>query len=334
MGIMTGSSVLAVAGDASARPGEATTAAERPAKKAVRKKAAAAATCSSAEAELSPPPVPVGMDMTLANRARLREFFLGGKDFFDAERAVWERLRGFLPQFPLAYRDERSWRGRVATYLARTAGVRQFVVCQPGFPEHQEAHEVHEIVQALNAEASVLYVEQDRVASAYGRAFREINDRIKVIDGPLDSTPEQVFATRAAQSIIDLDEPVALLQVGSLQHISGTAAAQQTMAAWVDQLAAGSYVAVSHLHTPGDDSELAALADRTCAALNRHGVPTTFRTDEQISAFFDGLEMIEPGLVTPADWWPVGPQIGAGHEARRLIRAGVAAKPAAPQERS
>lgn len=341
---MTGSSVLAVADDASARsalPADAgVSAASARASKAAKTRWAKAKAAAAAAKAADPQPRPVCIDTSLANRARLRELFLHGKEFFETELAVWHRLAEFLPQFPLAYLDERNWRGRVAAYLVQTAGVRQFVVCQPGFPEHLEGHEVHEIVQALDSEASVLYVEEDQVAAAYGRAFREINDRIKVVNGQLDA-PQRVFASRAAQSIIDLDEPVALLQVGSLQHIPNTKAAQRAMAAWVDPLAAGSYVAVSHLYMPGHDSEasaadreLAAIADRVRTVFNSHGVPTAFRTAEQISAFFAGLELIEPAVVAAGDWWPVGPPINDVSDAQRLVRAGVAIKPATPRAQS
>lgn len=327
---MTGSSVLAVADDASARSSRsADTGVSAASERA--SKAAKARWAKAKAANVDRPPADIGT--VTANRARLRELLAHGKDFFSAERAVWDRLAEFLPQFPFAYLDERSWRGRVAAYLVRTAGVRQFVVCQPGFPEHQQDHEVHEVVQAIDSDASVLYIEEDPVASAYGRAFREINDRIRVIDGQLDA-PHRVFASRAAQSIIDLDEPVALLQVGSLQHIPNTAAAQRAMAAWVDELAAGSYVAVSHLYMPGDDGELAALADRVRTVFNGHGIPTAFRTAEQISAFFDSLELIDPGLSAPVDWWPVGPPVDRVHDAQRLVRAGVAKKPATPGSRA
>lgn len=329
---MTGSSVLAVADDASARSSRsADTGVSAASERA--SKAAKARWVKAKAAKLPPSPKPVEFDTTRANRARLRELFVHGKEFFETELAVWHRLAEFLPRFRHAYLDERSWRGRVAAYLVRTAGVRQFVVCLPGFPENRESDEVHEIVQALDPEASVLYIEEDPVAAAYGRAHREINDRIKVIDGQLDA-PHRVFASRAAQSIIDLDEPVALLQVGSLQHIPNTAAAQRAMAAWVDELAAGSYVAVSHLYMPGDDGELAALADRVRTVFNGHGIPTAFRTAEQISAFFDSLELIDPGLSAPVDWWPVGPPVDRVHDAQRLVRAGVAKKPATPGSRA
>ncbi|MDV6011215.1 SAM-dependent methyltransferase [Haloechinothrix sp. LS1_15] len=266
---------------------------------------------------------PVGVDPTRASIARVYDAFLGGKDNYEIDRQVFEGVKAKAPEAQELALDNRAFLIRVCRFLAGQAEMDQFLDCGSGLPT---AENIHQVVQRLQPEARVVYIDNDPVVLAHGRALLEENDRTHF--SPADIyDPQAVLADEVVATHIDFTEPLAFLQLGTLHHFEGPKnRPQEIMREYIDALPSGSYVAISHFLDPENEHSTVA---RKMEEVFRHSPmgSGTFRTAAEIEDLFCGLELVEPGVVKCAEWWPDGPRLKPLSQVSHCIAGGVAYKP-------
>lgn len=267
--------------------------------------------------------VPVGVDPSRASIARVYDAFLGGHDNYEIDREVFRSVTKAAPEATDLAIENRAFLIRACRFLSSQAGMQQFLDCGSGLPT---AENVHQVVQRLNPEARVVYIDNDPVVLAHGRALLEENERSHFVSADIFN-PQAVLDNQTVRKHIDFDEPLAFLQMGTLHHYEGPKAdPKEIMQRYIDALPSGSYVAISHFLDPEDEYSDVA---RRMEEVFRHSPmgSGTFRTKAEIEELFDGLEMIEPGVAVCASWWPDGPQIKELNQAQRCIAGGIGRKP-------
>ncbi|MBA0127518.1 SAM-dependent methyltransferase [Haloechinothrix sp. YIM 98757] len=267
--------------------------------------------------------VPVGVDPTRASIARVYDAFLGGKDNYQIDREVFHGVQAKAPEAQELAVDNRAFLIRVCRFLARQTGINQFLDCGSGLPT---AENIHQAVQRTNPDARVVYIDNDPVVLAHGRALLEENEQTHF--SPADIfDPQSVLEDEVVRKHIDFTEPLAFLQLGTLHHFEGPEhRPAEIMREYIDALPSGSYVAISHFLDPENEhSEVA----RKMEEVFRHSPmgSGTFRTKRQIEELFNGLEMVEPGVAKCFEWWPDGPMLGEPSQVSHCIAGGVARKP-------
>jgi hypothetical protein len=283
---------------------------------------------SDAPSALSPSQKPVGVDPDRPSIARIYDGFLGGNNFYEVDRVVMEKIRTAVPEAVDIARGNRGFHNRALRMLASQTKIRQFVDCGSGLPT---AENTHQIVQRFNDEARVVYVDNDPVVLAHGRALLEDNFRVRMVDADIFK-PSTVLENEIIRASLDFSRPLVLLQVGTMHHVEGDHA-PDIMREYVDALPSGSYVVFSHFFDP-EVPELSAIARRIEHILvNGPMGAGRFRTRAEILAMLDGLELIkpnaqaEPGLAVCDEWWPDGPRLHPLSDAARCIVGGVGRKP-------
>jgi hypothetical protein len=265
------------------------------------------------------------VDTTRPSITRVYDAMLGGKDNFQADRDIRDRLLALDPNFGRASWDNRAFTMRVARFLAGDSGISQFLELGTSLPLPTMEH-VHEVVQRRNSEATVVYASVDPGVLAHGRVLLADNDQTHMAEADF-RRPQQVLENAAVTKYLDFDLPVAVFLVGIINHVPDKRDPAGIVAAYIDALPSGSYVILSHLLDPGSDHELAELAAGIRQIYSEAGFPGWFRTYEQINAMMTGLELLTPGLVTLADWWPDGPRLRPLSPVQHLIAGAVGRKP-------
>ena len=255
------------------------------------------------------------IDTSRPSIARVYDVFLGGKDNFEVDRAVYQQIVQIAPEARTTGLQCRAWLIRVVSYLAGEAGIDQFLDCGSGLPT---AENTHQAAQRINPEATVVYVDNDPAVAAHGRALLEENDRTHFGVADLRE-PSSLLSIPAVASNLDFSRPVALIQCNTLHHVADEDKPRDVMAGYIDALPAGSFVAICHLHDPADGSAHSALAQDAQARFMSLMGTCRFRTREEIGSFFCGQEMVEPGLTYPYRWRPEGPEVEQPAEAHLLL---------------
>ncbi|WP_329244208.1 SAM-dependent methyltransferase [Actinoallomurus sp. NBC_01490] len=251
-------------------------------------------------------PRSAAVDMTRANAARLYDYVLGGKDHFAVDRAAAERIKAVYPFAPLTALEGRAFVGRAVRYLSRVAGIRQFIDLGSGLPA---AENVHEVAHRIDPDARVVYVDNDPVAVSHGQALLAVGGKVEMIEGDL-CEPEEVIHHPELRKLIDFDEPVAILITNVLQWITDDEDPYGAVARYKRAMPQGSYLVLSHCAIPDPEEDLAYR--RPVEAICREVICTlTSRPYDEILRFFDGLELLEPGLVPVTDWRPEVPHLVA-----------------------
>jgi hypothetical protein len=250
---------------------------------------------------------------------------LGGKDNYEVDRAAFEQVRRVASRQGDVSRMNRRWLHRVTRYLAGTAGVDQFVDIGAGLPTVVNTHEV---AQLENRVARVVYVDNDPLCAAHGRAMLAQNASTHFVCGDL-LEKGTLLENGEVLGYLELDRPVGLIVCGLLHHLDDALDPAGVMRDYIERLPRGSYVAISHFWDPAEeDPELHRLAARLQRAFVDGGLGSGwYRTREQIRAYFCGLELLEPGLAHLDDWWPSGPALQA-RPPEALMLGGVGYKPA------
>jgi S-adenosyl methyltransferase len=263
------------------------------------------------------------IDTTRPSVARVYDMFLGGKDHYEVDREVYRRTMEIEPSTPLLARAMRQWLIRVVRYLSDRANIDQFLDCGSGLPT---AENTHQVAQRVNAEATVVYVDNDPMVIAHGRALLEENDRTHFLAGDLRD-PEALFAHPTVTRYLDFDRPLALMQCGTIHHLEDSDNPRELMARYIERLPSGSFVALSHFCDPADGSETSALAKVLEANLRAAVGSGRCRTPAQIESLLDGLELLEPGVVPVGEWWPDGPRLKPLAAVDRIGYGAVGRKP-------
>lgn len=271
---------------------------------------------------------PVGVDTTSASIARVYDAALNGKDNFQVDREVLRQVGQVAPEVNDLAWSNRKFLQRACNFLADQAGIQQFLDCGSGLPT---AENTHQIVQRMNTDARVVYVDNDPVVIAHGQALLEENGLTNFATADIFN-PDQVLSNETVNSQLDFTEPVALLQVGTLHHYLAEDGPEM-MRAYVDALAPGSFVAIAHFFDPEtpEHSELA----RKMEDLFLHSPMGSgrFRTHAEIEALLPGLELMPsgpgaaPGVELCDHWWPTGPKLRPLNQAENCIAGVVGRKP-------
>jgi S-adenosyl methyltransferase len=229
--------------------------------------------------------------------AGIRDYWLGGSHHTSTERKLAERIPIGVPQLPYLVRIYRALLGRMVRSLAK-AGVRQFLDLGSGLPT---AGNVHEVAQDLDSQCRVVYVDIDPQVVARSHALLAGTDTAAAICADLRQ-PEQVLDAAQQTGLLDLTEPVATLLIDVLHHIPDMDNPAGCIAAYINAVCSGSYVAVAH--TSDDGENLAAGLAMFRRLYYRLAPPLTFRNPMQAADLFTGLDIVEPGIVPIPLWRP------------------------------
>ena len=251
--------------------------------------------------------------------ARMYDAYLGGNDNYAADR---EAVRGILRDFPevrAMARANRAFLQRAVRFLADEAKIRQFIDIGTGIPS---AGNVHEVAGNVATSARVVYVDNDPIVHVHANALLTGSGTTSIVLADLRE-PAAVLAHPKLRSLIDFTEPIGLLLVAILHFITGAENPSGIVATLRDALPDGSYLALSHgtqdFHPPG-------AAGQAASAYQNATAPLVLRSHQEISAFFSGFGLVEPGLVKAPLWRPDGKPPRAKDLTKIGIYAGVAAK--------
>ena len=270
------------------------------------------------------PDTPVGIDPNRSSAARVYDYLLGGKDNYEVDREVAAQLADAAPGVPLIARDNRAWLGRIVRYLAGSLGIDQFLDLGSGLPT---VDNTHQIAARANRNVRVVYVDYDPVVAAHGKVLLDDQASSSFVEADL-TQPDEVVHHETVVKDLDFERPIAVLVLATLHNISEEHDQQQIMRAYIDALPSGSYVAISQIADPADGSPLSQKAkDLSAAGLGSAMGTGQLRTHREVVDTFHGLELIEPGLVPPAEWWPDGPLATPLQDVQRLVVGAVGRKP-------
>ncbi|MEC3978473.1 SAM-dependent methyltransferase [Amycolatopsis sp. H20-H5] len=268
-------------------------------------------------------PAVVALDYTKASLARLSDAMLGGHDHYEVDRAAMRQVMAIAPDFPSMAVEHRAWMMRVIRFLAAGRGIDQFLDLGSGLPTSENTHEV---AQKYNPDAQVVYVDNDPVVQVHGRALLEENELTHVSGADL-TKPEVALTDEVITRQLDFGRPMGLILCSIVHHIDDFERARHIVRAYVDALAPGSYLLLTHQFDPADGSDGSQLAQKLEARFQGTGFGSVYRGREEIESFFEGLEMIPPGLGPLHKWWPDGPRLSGLSALSETVLGGVARKP-------
>jgi len=240
--------------------------------------------------------VPPGVETRRANAARVYDYWLGGTHNFLADQDVARAIAAVEPTAPLIGRANRAFIGRAVRLLAAN-GIRQFLDIGSGIPTQGN---VHEIAQQANPASRVAYVDIDPVAVAHSKALLEGHENAAIIEADLRE-PGQILDHAVTRRLIDPAQPTGLLLVSILHFIADAEEPRRIVATLRDALAPGSYLIISH----GTNEDRPGVADAVEKVYNRSvAMNLHVRSRSEILQFFDGFDVVDPGLVYIPQWRP------------------------------
>jgi S-adenosyl methyltransferase len=256
--------------------------------------------------------------------ARVYDYLLGGKDNFAADRAAAEAGLQANPNSRIPPRENRAFLRRAVRFLAREAGVGQFLDIGTGIPTSPN---VHEIAQDIEPRARIVYVDNDPIVLAHARALLTVGPAGKAayIDADLRDV-EGILGSADLRDTLDLTRPVALLLIAIMHFIPDEDDPWGLARRLLDALPSGSFLALSHLTGDFDPAAWEGVA----AVYRRSGVIMRVRSRPEIERFFAGLDLIEPGVVSLPRWRPDPSDIGRPDmpdDAAVSVYGGIARKP-------
>jgi S-adenosyl methyltransferase len=236
---------------------------------------------------------PVTFDTSVAHIARVYDYWLGGKDNWPADRAAGDEAMQAYPNLVYSVRANRAFLARTVHYLAGTAGLRQFLDIGTGIPT---ANNTHQVAQSVAPECRIVYVDNDPVVLSHARAL--LAGSSDYIDADLRNT--QTILDGAARTL-DFSQPVAVMLIAVLHLIGDEDDPRGIVARLMDAVPPGSYLALSHVASDIEPEKMAEMGRRLNRLLAQKG---TYRSRAEVERFFEGLEMVEPGVVPVPQWRP------------------------------
>jgi SAM-dependent methyltransferase len=238
--------------------------------------------------------VPPGVDVRRANVARVYDYYMGGSHNFLADQDLARAISAVEPNARAFALANREFLGRAVRYLA-AAGIGQFLDIGSGIPTEGN---VHEVAQRASPAARVAYVDVDPVAIAHSKALLAGNQNTAVIEADLRE-PEKILTSDASRGVLDFTQPVGLLLVAVLHFIDDDEDPWRIVATLRDALPSGSYLAVGHATDEGNP----AVAQAFEKVYNRSvSTQVHVRSRAEILRFFDGFDLLDPGLVYIPEW--------------------------------
>lgn len=266
------------------------------------------------------------VDQSKPSIARVYDYLLGGKDNFAADRVIGDHFMVNLPGSVAIAHTNRAALTRAVREITATTGIRQFIDMGSGLPT---ADNVHQVAQRNRPGARVVYVDNDPIVLAHGRALLEENDDTCVVQADVRD-PEAIRHHPDTERLIDFDQPVAVILSAILHHVNDDEDPRAVVRYWREQVPSGSHFFISHFRS-GDNAETAEAQAMLLDTFGRG----RWRTTEEIVGLFDGLEILDPGVVTCKLWRPDpvadGSRIGGDPSEptvwEQLIAAGLGRKP-------
>jgi S-adenosyl methyltransferase len=234
------------------------------------------------------------VDLTTPSPARIYDYYLGGKDNFPVDREVAEQALAVVPEGRELARANRYFLVRAVTYLANQ-GIDQFIDIGTGIPTSPN---VHGVARLVHRSARVAYVDNDRQVVVHNRALLAGNDGIVAVSGDI-RYPHGITNDPELLAVIDFSRPVGVLCVAVLHFVTDRENPSASVAYFRDLMAPGSHLVLSHISS--DDSDPAAVKTIR-EAYEGAAAPAVFRTTRQIGEFFDGFQLVHPGIVNVSEW--------------------------------
>ncbi|MFF1407353.1 SAM-dependent methyltransferase [Streptomyces sp. NPDC058294] len=236
------------------------------------------------------------IDTTRPHPARVYDWFLGGKDNYPVDEELARRITAIDGGAPKAARANRAFMRRATRALAAEAGIRQFLDIGTGIPTEPN---LHQIAQSVTPDARVVYVDNDPIVLAHAHALLRGTPAGVTEYVQADARDPHTILEQAGR-VLDFDRPVALSLIALLHFIADEDGAHDLVAALVDVLAPGSFLVLSTMTADFDPENV-----RTgIAAYQAGGVTLVARSHAEVGVFFEGLELLEPGIVSVAQWRP------------------------------
>ncbi len=240
-------------------------------------------------------------DTSIAHPARVYDYLLGGKDNYAADREAAAEFAAAMPSILPGVQANRAFLRRAVEYLAREAGIRQFLDIGTGLPTAQNTHQV---AQSIVPESRVVYVDNDPIVLAHARALLTSSPEGATDYLEADARDPAKILREAARTL-DFSQPVAVMMLLVLHFIPDSDGPHQIVAELMDAVPPGSYLTVSDATTDID-------TDRVIGATSQYNARTgptrsSPRTRAEISRYFDGLQFVDPGLVPVSQWRTLGP---------------------------
>jgi hypothetical protein len=235
------------------------------------------------------------IDTTVPHSARIWNYWLGGKDNYAIDREVGDQLRDTYPAIVDLARSDRRFLRRAVRYLAEDAGVRQFLDIGTGLPTSDNTHQV---AQQTASESRIVYVDNDPLVLVHARAL--LTSSAEGATDYLDADfrePEAILA--AAANTLDFTQPVAVMLLGILGHFSDDQQVASVIGRLMTATAPGSYLVIAHGSSTSEGLLAAQRQYNQSGAASYH-----LRSPQQLARFFDGLELVPPGLVPVPGWRP------------------------------
>jgi hypothetical protein len=241
--------------------------------------------------------LPAMLNTEVAHSARLWNYLLGGKDNFAADREAAEYALALMPELVQSARANREFLGRVVRHLAGEPGIRQFLDIGTGLPT---ANNTHEVAQSVAPSSRIVYVDNDPMVLVHARALLTSTPEGATDYIDADANDVERILQDAAKTL-DFTEPIAIMLLGIVNFIVDDAAAHAVVRRLVDAVPPGSYLVISHPTTEVNGPAV----EQSMRQWNESGAaPITARSRAEIAGFFDGLELLDPGVVTCSAWRP------------------------------
>ena len=259
-------------------------------------------------------------DTGTAHVARVYDYWLGGKDNFEADRRYGDDLERRVPSIRITARMNRLFLGRAVRYLTAEAGVRQFLDIGTGLPT---ADNTHQVAQSIAPESRVVYTDNDPMVLAHARALltSSADGKTAYIDADLRN-PGDILNAKELTETLDLTQPVAIMLLAVLHLVSDDEVAYPTIETLLNTMPSGSYLVISHATGDFWSQDRVDAANATNKA---HNVDFRFRSHAEVSRFFTGLDLVEPGIVPVTQWRADGGPTAEPEDSN--LWAGVGRKP-------
>ncbi|MEU6990873.1 SAM-dependent methyltransferase [Streptomyces sp. NPDC046465] len=241
---------------------------------------------------------PLGIDISMPSVSRIYDYYLGGSHNFEVDREAARRAMDSMPGLPKIMQANRAFMRRAVRH-AVAQGVTQFLDIGSGIPTFGN---VHEVARQASPDARVVYVDHDPVAVAHSQAVLEGTEGTSAVTGDLRK-PRDILGSSEVADVLDLDRPVAVLLVAVLHFVEDAYDPYAAVAELRDATASGSLVIVSHASYEGIPVP-PEQAGRTVGVYKDIRNPLIMRSRDQVARFFEGYDMVEPGLVPMPHWRP------------------------------
>jgi S-adenosyl methyltransferase len=244
------------------------------------------------------PVPPPQIDVSIAHPARIYDFLLGGKDNYEADREVAQHMLAINPQAAPSARRNREFILRAVRAMVEDLGIDQIVDLGTGIPT---APTVHRVARDINPDVVVAYVDNDPIVMAHDRALLAVEPGVLTVLADL-THPPSVLDDPEIGGLIDWSRPVGIIMAAVFHFVPPQRDPEAMVAAYRDRMAPGSVAAISMLTSEGAVASEMSRARQEYQERATQGL--TFRSRAEVGAFFAGFDLVEPGLVHPAEWRP------------------------------